>query len=488
MPTIPEGKIIPKTGIKKTRMGHEIHIFLSYRQKNPDDIKARDMLAALCTKHGFKLIYDENTLGEGENLTRFMNDLGSARCVLILLSPEYFKSAYTLYELIRIYENADLDRRFIFPLRATADMSAYVKTGAKNDCWLKSEAVRNELCSRLKENDESAVWECVLDAWDAIVGKNLDTVTPSLEQNGPEEVLEAKLATVRETIDKAIADEHELLCKRIQSELTFFLEEHNIPLKHLKHRLGLLPGTDIEELAEVLVEKQVSDAIGAITGVITNQEAQLKQDNRWYEALSDAEQICGWLLIGSVDPVWWFHHQLKMKHIGKTDIRNQLILEHHAYAEVIISRSILRNASFRLDKNKAVPSIDAEINLMVVFDASKDALGQQFLSDIYKDLCDKNKGPNDTDEMIVDEVYGRAYAIYKSKGRPVCYLLSRDILNQFEQQSWYAYARQKLTGYLQFVYCDIPPRDEALKTMPSSLEEQEGLIGQIGYLLSLRGR
>lgn len=465
----------------------DLHIFLSYRQ-NPEDLQAREILAQLCKQQEFELIYDEKALQENDNLNRFMNNLGSARCVLILLSPEYFKSAFTLYELIRIHEIADLDKRFVFPLRATEDMSVYVKTHAKNDCWLKHEAVRNELCGKLNEQDEDAVWARVLKAWDAIIAPNLNTVTSSIEDIGPEGVLKAKLDAVRNKFIEEIDAEHKALRKTIEFEIAFFLNKKNIPLNYLRHRLKSGQEADIHVLAEKLVEKQVSDAIGMITGVVTDQETQLKNDGRWSDALFDAEQICGWLLIGSVDCYWWFHQQLKLKHAEKTDIKNHLTLENHAYAEVIISRSIPRNASFRLDKNKAVPSIDAEINLMAVFDASDDALNKHLLSDIYKDLFGENRGPTDTDEMIVDKVYGLAYAKYKEKGKPVCYLLSRDILEQMEKQSWYSYARKKLTGYLQFIYCNIHSRDEALQTMPSSTEEQDGLLGQIGYLLSLRGR
>ena len=79
-----------------------IHAYLSYRCKESRDIEARDRLKALCSEKNITLRYDENCTEDGDSLIEFMEDLTSARCVFLFLSPEYFQSAYTLFELIKI--------------------------------------------------------------------------------------------------------------------------------------------------------------------------------------------------------------------------------------------------------------------------------------------------------------------------------------------------------------------------------------------------
>ena len=109
-----------------------IHAYLSYRCKIKRDKDARDRLKVLCSKKNITLRYDESETEEGDSLIEFMEDLTSARCVFLFLSPEYFQSAYTLYELIKINEQADLDKRFILPLRLCNDMVDKYRTKAKN--------------------------------------------------------------------------------------------------------------------------------------------------------------------------------------------------------------------------------------------------------------------------------------------------------------------------------------------------------------------
>ena len=102
----------------QTQNNFPIHAYLPYRCKESRDIREREKLATLCTKQDISLRYDQNETEEGDSLTEFMQELTSARCIFLFLSPEYFQSAYTLFELVRISEWVDLDQRFYFTHQA----------------------------------------------------------------------------------------------------------------------------------------------------------------------------------------------------------------------------------------------------------------------------------------------------------------------------------------------------------------------------------
>ena len=133
-----------------------INAYLSYRCNIDRDTQARDKLKALCSKPNITLRYDESETGEGDSLIKFMEDLTSARCVFLFLSPEYFQSAYTLFELIRINEWADLDSRFILPLRVCNNIIDKYRTAAKEFWFSKqAEADRDKLADMLNQPDHN---------------------------------------------------------------------------------------------------------------------------------------------------------------------------------------------------------------------------------------------------------------------------------------------------------------------------------------------
>ncbi|OAI14089.1 MULTISPECIES: toll/interleukin-1 receptor domain-containing protein [Methylomonas] len=133
---------------------YPIHAYLSYRCKLQRDIDARNKLKAICEMQGIKLVYDEDETKEGDSLIEFMDDLTSARFVFLFLSPEYFQSAYTLYELVNINEWAEIEQRFILPIRISPAMTTYQWTAAKT-YFENNDAIRNEFKRLLKAQDQS---------------------------------------------------------------------------------------------------------------------------------------------------------------------------------------------------------------------------------------------------------------------------------------------------------------------------------------------
>ena len=73
-----------------------IQAYVSYRQKNPENQQAIQILEKHCAAHKIDLIYDKKELENGDSIKAFMNEIGAARCVYILVTPAYFESSYCL--------------------------------------------------------------------------------------------------------------------------------------------------------------------------------------------------------------------------------------------------------------------------------------------------------------------------------------------------------------------------------------------------------
>ncbi|WMP17931.1 toll/interleukin-1 receptor domain-containing protein [Thiothrix lacustris] len=461
-----------------------IHAFVSYRHNRPPDIQTRDKLEELCAGKSISLIYDEKVTSEGDSLITFMEDLTAARCVFLFLSAAYFQSAYTLYELVSIHEQPDLDRHFVHPVRVTADMVTYQRT-AMETYWQEHEAVRNELSRLLKQPDHALVWQRVVVAWDALVFPFLDTLQPALEEGDADAILQKRVGDMQQSVKVAIAETTKRLHEKVKSEIGRILGNQYIPGNKLKRELRLDPSIETQAIAQRLAEEpDVGQAIAVITRVVQTQAKLLAaKPEQWDECLSDAEQLCGWLLINSVDPVWWFHNELKMQRAARGGISHAFSLGDPAYIEVIISRSILQAARYDLNEYGKAKPVAENHDGTLLFDATEDATDELLLARLYKRLHRSPRVPSQVAELL-EGIYSRAYSFYRTgQGKPVYYLVTQEQLELLESRSWFAEAQKKLAGYLQFICCDLQcqPYEQ-----PACREDQTLLLDQVALLLSLR--
>lgn len=66
-------------------------------------------------KEGLEITFDKKDLGYRESITRFMEKLGEADAIIMVISNKYLHSEYCMFELLQIYDNKNiLDR--IFPI------------------------------------------------------------------------------------------------------------------------------------------------------------------------------------------------------------------------------------------------------------------------------------------------------------------------------------------------------------------------------------
>ncbi|MCX7099821.1 MAG: toll/interleukin-1 receptor domain-containing protein [Methylococcales bacterium] len=462
-----------------------IHAYLSYRCKNDRDIQARKRLKALCSDTNITLRYDENCTENGDSLIKFMDDLTSARCVFLFLSPEYFQSAYTLFELIRINEWEDLKKRLIFPLRLTESMVTYQWTTAKN-YFDDNTAIRNDLARLLKVDNanKDAIWQRIDSAWNAIIFPHLDRLNVSLENLNADDALSELLDKTKLTVTKAINESTKLLHKTLIEKITAIFSLKNINADDkFREELGLSYNNDIGKIATKLVTGiDAGEGIAILTRIVESKKMLLNNTSTdWIACFNDAEQICGWLLLNSVDPIWWFHNEIKLKRTAKTSLTDRIALHDRNYIEIVISRSLLQSARYILDENKQPkPKPTSQNHDVMYFDVQDNAIKEALLVDIYKDLF--GLAPSMTIDLL-NKIVTRAKTHHKTqKGKLIYYLVTDDYLETLQQAPWYSDFQMQLAGYLQFICCGQPSNSDE---RPASLEDQAQLLDQVANLLSM---
>ena len=105
-----------------------IHAYLSYKTKISSGALRR--FKEICKEHKIELKYSEKELETGDDFVEFMqNHLIGARFLILFLSPEYFASAYCLYELISITAAINAGRKiFVYPIRVSKELTALSET------------------------------------------------------------------------------------------------------------------------------------------------------------------------------------------------------------------------------------------------------------------------------------------------------------------------------------------------------------------------
>jgi hypothetical protein len=458
-----------------------ITAYLSYRQRNPQNANALELLDKHCSDQAIQLIYDKEAIHPGESIKKFMDELASARCIFIFLTPDYFESSYTLYELVTIAHWADFDQRFIFPIRVTSDLTAYQVTATRN-YWDQTERIRDEL-ARLLGTDHENAWKQVETAWNKIVSSYLDKHNDSLESGDQNAILEKKVNEVFKSIEFVIDEEHELLHQKIKSEVTAILNSGFLSLNRLAREMGFETGVTAEKIVHLWLQKEtVEDAIIELTRVVQEKLDEISNLEKKKECHYQAVQIGGWLLINSVDRNWWFNHQLRMKQLSKKSISQVYSLAHPPYIEVIVSRSLLQQAKFRLNDEGHVQSANSGHDLTLLFDGvSPEATEIQLLAPIYKDLHKSDRYPTDL-QSLRDQIYNRAKARFNVNRRPIYYLVSTTTLRLFENQSWFPEMSQRIAEYLQFICINHAAESNSQKPYNGN---PASLLDQFAVLLSL---
>ncbi len=94
----------------------ESDIYVSYAWKDVDQGRIVDELdSAWEARYGFKLKRDNREIGYAQSIRSYMDRLAAGAHVVLILSDNYLKSDYCMYELLGIYESPNFRKR-VFPI------------------------------------------------------------------------------------------------------------------------------------------------------------------------------------------------------------------------------------------------------------------------------------------------------------------------------------------------------------------------------------
>lgn len=271
---------------------------------------------------------------------------------------------------------------------------------------------------------------------------------------------------------------------KIISEISPVLSNNRSFSKCLNHELGIASNAAADDTAKQLLKRSTGEAISKLTAVTLNQKTQLAATpDRWESHLYDLEQICGWLLINSVEPQWWLDNLPQLEKTAQEEVLNTLELEDKAYSEVIISRSVLQAAQYTLNRDSdPVPASESH-NPMLFDGINTDATEPQLLSKIFKELRGMGMEENDPDpdqnpDFLLKGIAKTARALCDARGRKLIYYIVSE--SQFNLLKTMPHFQEKLAGHLQFICCNTQPSSSA------SSEDQELLLEKLAVILRLR--
>jgi V8-like Glu-specific endopeptidase len=297
-------------------------------------------------------------------------------------------------------------------------------------------------------------------------------------------------AAIKQHINEAIDESKKNLHDKVKKEIAKILKNWRITPEELAEEWDLPVKTE-DYIADYLVDEKkntVKQAIIKLKKILEARKDSISETKQWNDCVKAAEAICGWLLIKSVNPAWWYEHEQKINQA----VAHRLTLDEPAYIEVIISRSFLKCPQYKIDSitGKARPTRwneDDDKSSSApprMIDTSDKAVKEQWLLSIYKDLHGENTAfipiaNKDYTTEILESIKSRAKTLYEDRDRLIYYIVPVDYFKQLESSNWVTECQEYLVGYLQFICCDKNEQSEQIQ----STESQTELIEHLALLL-----
>lgn len=465
-----------------------LQVFLSYRSHYQNELKAlKAALDAhnLCADGTYfiELKASEYELSEGDSITEFMQAIGAARFVILMLTKDYFQSPYCLHEMLETYESGQSELR-LFPLSIKQDDSLHDVSATAIARWLDENFRIGETgevghcLARLMELYKIDVQACEAEKDD--LRKRVLTAYETLVQNPLLEAVAYSpnaanelIAKIEAAAQKAFADEE----ASYKTLLIGHIEHHLRELKSEdKNELMFQLGERFEEqgletaMASHLVSLPVNEAMTHMQSWCTaRNKALLGNDWRWF--FREVESLCGWLLLKSVDQNWWIHNRLAFRNAGLKKGQVALGMKKPAYAEVVIGKSLEKAALFCLnDYNNLVPAqheaswhgLDTHTEAVgtqddFVIDASPSARAEELLLPLIYDLKQQPDKMHDTLSVQLNELIDELKAVDQQR----FYIVTQAYLDKlaatpFDGQPILERINQAVQDKLVFISYGIP--------------------------------
>jgi internalin A len=176
----------------RLQMGnYENAVFISYAWGGEHEEMVNQVDQAL-QQRGLKITRDKRDLGYKGSIKEFMERIGQANCVIVVVSDKYLRSPNCMYELVEIADNKQFHDR-IFPIvLADADIYDPVKRIGYVKYW---EVKRAELAEAIKTldpanlqgiRDDMDLYDRIRDKISGLAStlKDMNTLTPEMHMDG----------------------------------------------------------------------------------------------------------------------------------------------------------------------------------------------------------------------------------------------------------------------------------------------------------------
>ncbi len=168
---------------------YENAVFISYAWGGEREEVVNQIDQAL-QKRGLKITRDKRDLGYKGSIKQFMEQIGQANCVIVVVSDKYLRSPNCMFELVEIADNKQFHDR-IFPIvLADADIYDPVKRIGYVKHW---EEKRAELAEAIKTldpanlqgiRDDMDLYDRIRDKISGLAStlKDMNTLTPEMHR------------------------------------------------------------------------------------------------------------------------------------------------------------------------------------------------------------------------------------------------------------------------------------------------------------------
>ncbi len=196
---------------------YENAVFISYAWGGEREEMVNQIDQAL-QKRGLKITRDKRDLGYKGSIKQFMEQIGQANCVIVVVSDKYLRSPNCMFELVEIADNKQFHDR-IFPIvLADADIYDPVKRIGYVKYW---EEKRAELAKAMKTldpanlqgiRDDMDLYDRIRDKISGLAStlKDMNTLTPEMHRESDfshlynaieKRMKESPVATTNETAE-----------------------------------------------------------------------------------------------------------------------------------------------------------------------------------------------------------------------------------------------------------------------------------------------
>lgn len=201
---------------------YENAVFISYAWGGEREEMVNQIDQAL-QKRGLKITRDKRDLGYKGSIKQFMEQIGQANCVIVVVSDKYLRSPNCMFELVEIADNKQFHDR-IFPIvLADADIYDPVKRIGYVKYW---EEKRAELAEAIKTldpanlqgiRDDMDLYDRIRDKISGLAStlKDMNTLTPEMHRESDfthlynaieKRMKESPMATTNETAESNAND------------------------------------------------------------------------------------------------------------------------------------------------------------------------------------------------------------------------------------------------------------------------------------------